>query len=154
MKDDGFFRSINRANCWYKDDPFILSTQATKIFYLKDTVKNAKSWSVVQKFTHKHLWSVTENDNDERSGGSGLSYQDDTCEGFQVRLNEGNLDSENLDNEDCLHVDASVIDELRAQGQEEMEELYSSNENETGWQYISDNEGPTNPLDEDEDSDG
>ena len=71
-----------------------------------------------------------------------------------MRLNEGNLDSENLDNEDCLHVDASVIDELRAQGQEKMEELYSSNENETGWQYISDNEGPTNPLDEDEDSDG
>ena len=43
-----------------------------------------------------------------------------------MRLNEGNLDSENLDNEDCLHVDASVIDELQAQGQEEMEELYSS----------------------------
>ena len=43
MKDDGFFRSINRANCWYKDDPFILATQATKIFYLKDTAQNAES---------------------------------------------------------------------------------------------------------------
>jgi hypothetical protein len=37
MKDDGFFRSINHACIWYKDDPFILSTQATKVFYLEDT---------------------------------------------------------------------------------------------------------------------
>ena len=66
----------------------IAGTQATTIFYLKDTAKNAKSWSVVQKFTHKRLWSMTENNNDERSGGSGLSYQDDTCECFQVRLNK------------------------------------------------------------------
>ncbi|KAL5653171.1 hypothetical protein ACJX0J_038629, partial [Zea mays] len=51
MKDDGYFRSINHGSCWYKDDPFILSTQATKVFYLDDT-KHCESWRIVQKFTH------------------------------------------------------------------------------------------------------
>jgi hypothetical protein len=34
---DKVFRSINITNCWYKDDNFILSTQATKVFYVPDT---------------------------------------------------------------------------------------------------------------------
>lgn len=43
MKDDGFLKSINRGSFWYKDDPFILSTQATKVFYLLDT-KYHENW--------------------------------------------------------------------------------------------------------------
>jgi hypothetical protein len=34
MKSDGFFKSINHNLYWYKDEPFILATQATKVFYL------------------------------------------------------------------------------------------------------------------------
>lgn len=81
MKDDGFFWSVNHGSCWYKDDPFILATQATKVFYLNDT-KYGENWRVVQKFTHRHLWSVAENDNDGRPNGLGLSYQYDTCIGL------------------------------------------------------------------------
>ena len=39
MKEDGFFKSINHGCLWYKDDPFILATQATKVFYLLDTMQ-------------------------------------------------------------------------------------------------------------------
>lgn len=105
MKDDGFFRSINhRIFFWYRDDPFILAAQATKVFYLKDTKqvndsKIAESWRIVQKFSHRHSWNVAESDNDERPNGSGLSYQDDTCEGFLV---QGHLDSELWDDEGNL----------------------------------------------------
>ena len=34
IDDDRHFRSVNIKSFWYKDDPFILITQARKIFYL------------------------------------------------------------------------------------------------------------------------
>jgi hypothetical protein len=37
LKDDGFFRSINDGSIWYKNDCYILSTQARKVFRLPDT---------------------------------------------------------------------------------------------------------------------
>jgi hypothetical protein len=36
LKDDGFYKSINISNLWYKKDCFILATQATQVFYLPD----------------------------------------------------------------------------------------------------------------------
>ncbi|CAN6179102.1 unnamed protein product [Urochloa humidicola] len=152
MKDDGFFKSINHGRCWYKDDPFILATQATKVFFLKDTKhandsKILESWRIVQKFSHRHLWNVAENIDDERPSTI-LSYQDDSCEVFQVQENlnddEGNLDDEQPSNEVCVHVDAVVVDQLRSKSQEEKteENFQSDDEDETGWQYVSEDEGP------------
>ena len=77
---------------------------------------------------------MAENNNDgERPA---LSYQDDSCEGFQVQRNldnehlddEGNLVSKQPDDEDCLHVDAAVVDKLHSQRQEEMEENHQSDD--------------------------
>jgi hypothetical protein len=44
LKDDGFFRSINIGSLWYKNDCYILATQARKAIYLPDTrfEKNGK----------------------------------------------------------------------------------------------------------------
>jgi hypothetical protein len=36
LKGDGFFRSINIESLWYKNDCYILVTQARKVFYLPD----------------------------------------------------------------------------------------------------------------------
>ena len=160
MKDEGFFRSINHGSYWYKADPFILSTQATKVFYLKDNKhaddsKITESWRIVQKFCHRHLWDVAEKDNDEIPDGPCLSYQDEASEGFQVELNAGNLDTEQqddegiLEDEDCVQVDASVVDNLRRKWKKKTK--HGEND-ETLWQYVSDNEGPTS-LDDDDDSD-
>ena len=41
------------------DDPFILMTQARKIFYLQDT-SLSKDWWVVQKFEHRDMYDVNE----------------------------------------------------------------------------------------------
>jgi len=152
MKDDGFFKSIYQGSCWYKDDPFILATQATKVFYLEDT-KHGGSWRVVQKFTHRHLWNVAENSNDEMPSVEGLSYQDDECIGFHIQPNEGNLDSAQLSDENCLNVDASVVDELHRQRDDMQENISDDEEDETGLQYVSDDECRTILDDEDEDSD-
>ncbi|CAO2168753.1 unnamed protein product [Urochloa humidicola] len=163
MKDDGFFKSINHGRCWYQSDPFILAAQATKVFYLKDTkhandTKISESWRIVQKFAHRHLWNVVENNNVDERPSTILSYQDESCEVFQVQGNlddEGNLDDDQLGDEDCVHVDETVVDELRSKSQEE--NLQSDNEDETGWQYVSEDEGPmceeAQEEEEEEDSD-
>jgi hypothetical protein len=44
---DKVFRSINITCFWHKDDNFILSTQAIKVFYVSDT-KLGKNCRVVQ----------------------------------------------------------------------------------------------------------
>jgi hypothetical protein len=46
---------------WYKTDPFILSSQAKKIFYIQDT-SLGKDWRVVQKFEHRNIYDVAEKD--------------------------------------------------------------------------------------------
>ena len=123
-----------------------------------DDSKITESWRIVQEFSHRHLWNVAESNNDgERPT---LSYQDDSCEGFQVQRNldnehlddEGNLVSKQQDDEDCLHVDAAVVDKIRSQRQEEMEENHQSDEDETGWQYAGDDEVPITPHNDDDES--
>ncbi|CAN6250835.1 unnamed protein product [Urochloa humidicola] len=61
LKNDGFFKSINIGSLWYKNDCYILATQARKVFYLPDT-KWGEKWQVVQTFDHRHLYNVREID--------------------------------------------------------------------------------------------
>ncbi|XP_040382650.1 uncharacterized protein LOC102715326 [Oryza brachyantha] len=61
MKNDGYLKSINVGSRWYKDDPFILATQASQVFYLEDT-KLGKNWRVVKDFNHRHIFDVPEFD--------------------------------------------------------------------------------------------
>jgi len=62
LRDDGFFKSINIGSLWYKNDRFILATQARKVFYLLDT-KWGENWLDVQTFDHRHLYNVREIEN-------------------------------------------------------------------------------------------
>jgi len=36
MKDDGYFKSINIQGLWYKNDPSIVATEASQVYFLKD----------------------------------------------------------------------------------------------------------------------
>ncbi|RLN33769.1 integral membrane single C2 domain protein [Panicum miliaceum] len=72
--------------------------------------------------------------------------------GSGVQLNEGILENEQPTDEECVHVDVSVVDTLHTQRVEgELENEASDDEGETGWQYVSDNEGRTIPHDDDDD---
>ena len=42
---------------WYKDDPFILASQAKQVFYIVDPL-NGPNQSVVQEFTHRRLCDI------------------------------------------------------------------------------------------------
>ena len=70
LKNDGYFMSINIQNLWYKNDSFILATQARKVFYLPDT-KYGENWRIVQNFDQRHLYDVPELE--------APAYQDDEC---------------------------------------------------------------------------
>jgi hypothetical protein len=59
IRDDGHFKSINVMSLWYKTDPYILSSQSKKIFFLQDTAFG-KDWPVVQKFEHRDMYDVAE----------------------------------------------------------------------------------------------
>ena len=152
-----FFKSINHASLWYKDDPFILATQATKVFYLLDT-KYGDNWRVVQKFSHRHLWSVAENDIDDLPNVLLLSYQDDECEDMEVQHDESPLQDEQpfntfLEADYATVVDATVVDDLRGQRETEVQENEESDgEDDTECQYMSDNDNPK-PSAEDDDDD-
>jgi hypothetical protein len=64
MKDDGYFKSINITGRWYKDDPFIMATDATQVFFLEDT-KLGPCWRVLQEFGHQHIFDVEESDTNQ-----------------------------------------------------------------------------------------
>jgi hypothetical protein len=75
LKDDDFFRSINVGSLWYKNDCYILATQASKPFYLPDK-RDGKNWQVVQTFEHRHLYNVSQT---EVVQYNSPAYQEDDC---------------------------------------------------------------------------
>jgi len=52
--------------------------------------KHGEPWKVVQKFSHRHLWNVPEEENDDLLGQAEneLSYQDDEQENTSFFLKE------------------------------------------------------------------
>lgn len=59
-KDDGNFISINTTAQWYKEDPYILVTQASKVIFLND--RDNDGWQYVQKFEARSNYDVNEYD--------------------------------------------------------------------------------------------
>jgi len=107
-RNDGYFKSINIEGSWYKIDPFILATQSTKIFYLQDTLLG-KNWQVVQKFEHRNLYSVVENDNTNNVD----PYQEDNCSDNEHDVQDSTSHigtSLRHDDDECIAVDASVVE--------------------------------------------
>jgi hypothetical protein len=152
VKDDGLFKSINQSCCWYKNDSFILAPQATVEFYLQNT-KYGGSWRVVQKFA-QHLWNVDETSSDEIPKGVALSYQDDECVASNIQHTEVNLNNVTTGIESEVIIDASVVEDLRRQREVEGEQKNSENEeDEIGWQYVSDNDERIIPNDDGSDDD-
>jgi hypothetical protein len=71
-KNDGYFTSINTEAQWYKEEPYILATQASKVMYLDGTI-NGKGWQYAQKFQPRNFYDVEENE----KPNSKVAHQDD-----------------------------------------------------------------------------
>ena len=51
--------SIDVTIQWYKNDPFILPSQARQVFYLQNT-KLGEPWKIVQSIQHRGVFDVPE----------------------------------------------------------------------------------------------
>ncbi|TYK04807.1 uncharacterized protein E5676_scaffold68G001310 [Cucumis melo var. makuwa] len=95
---DGF-TSINTRNRWYKDEPFILVSQAAQVFYVDD-YKLGQDWKIVQQIQPRHVWDIPEIESNELEVTS-----DETISTCYPRV-EHNLDSQTFNRED---VEPSII---------------------------------------------
>jgi hypothetical protein len=114
IDDDGHFISINTSRFWYKSDPFILTSEASKVFYIPDTRLKGK-WQVVQRFQHRHLWSVTETDIEKAVGDAGLTHQDEEANQIPLKANETlqPMQTRLRRNQERVLVDAAIVEGMR-----------------------------------------
>nr|GLL25436.1 uncharacterized protein LOC109154451 [Ipomoea trifida] len=59
IQHDGIVTSIKVSSFWYKNDPYVLASQAKQVFYLNDP-KLGLNWRVVQQFQHRHIYDENE----------------------------------------------------------------------------------------------
>lgn len=148
LNNDGYFKSINIGSRWYKNDPFILSTQASQVFYLDDT-KLGKSWQVVQEFGHRHIYDVdeaetSENIQDQLHMRCQEAYQQEnsTLANCVMGGLDPNMDLLGSADEPGSPVSADIVDKLRLHQQQlEGNEIDSEDEDDTFLEYHSHDEG-------------
>ena len=51
--------SIDITDEAYKDDQFILASQAKQVFYVEDPSRSP-NWCIVQHVNHQSVWDITE----------------------------------------------------------------------------------------------
>ncbi|WVZ64567.1 hypothetical protein U9M48_014065 [Paspalum notatum var. saurae] len=144
MRDDEYFRSINVEHYWYKNDPYILATQAAQVFNLDDT-KLGKWWKVVQKFEHRHLYDVIETE--DPSGD--VAYQDDISSSREHVLSDIDPCLEHLhrvDDEDSCRIDPNIVDKIRNITTDASHDTDNEYEDDTLQQYFSDHDGSEDPM--------
>jgi hypothetical protein len=159
MKDDGYFKSINTQGRWYKNDPFIIATDATQVFFLEDT-KLGPCWKVVQEFGHRHLFDVLETGTNQPIHEHVQMRCQEAYQEEHSGLRDGavgdihpDLDLLHLDNEPGSPISRHLVDNIRrqdhttngdnTQGDEE-------DEDDTYLEYHSPEEGNTSGEDNDD----
>jgi len=153
LRDDGYFKSIYTGNTWYKTDPFILSTQGTKVFYLQDT-KFGKNWQVVQKFEHRHCFDLSETGTNGPNGDVG-AYQSEESFGVELHVDDNEPLSQPLHREDqdgCF-VNASVVNNMLKEHDDLPHDTDScSEDNDDTWlQYCTQNDASIGTDESEED---
>ena len=72
---------------WYKNEPFILSSQAQQVYYLNDN-KNGHNWKVVQKVCHRYLWDRVDNDVEDGQGTTELQEENSSTVRIAIEQND------------------------------------------------------------------
>ena len=58
---------------WYKDEPFILATQAKQVFCINDLLRG-RNWKVVEKVDHRQIWDIE----DDMEAADDIDFVHDT----------------------------------------------------------------------------
>ena len=56
--------SIDTSREAYKEDPFVFATQVRQVFYIDDPSKSNPNWKIIQRFHHRHLWDIPDDEED------------------------------------------------------------------------------------------
>jgi hypothetical protein len=153
IRNDGYFTSVNTRDYWYQDDPYILTEQATKVFYLQDTLLQ-QPWRVVQKFEHRHLWSYNENE-DIAPTCMVLAYQDDEIDQtmHDVILDDGLGDGSEVPVPLTSEETMVAITEVDAICQHELSDVdifnFEDEDDDTLWKYVDEDENHADKSDDD-----
>ena len=140
------FKSINVGSLWYKNDCYILATQARMVFYLPDT-KFGPNWQVVQIFEQRHLYNVSQSEGVQYNS---TAYQEDECceeEGMRNTVSDITYDKPlNIDDEQGPVFEAAEIARLMKDSNREVHHSDDEDEeDDTLLEYCSeeDQEGAT-----------
>ncbi|XP_060671841.1 uncharacterized protein LOC132803267 [Ziziphus jujuba] len=112
--------SINVTSYWYKNDPFVLASQAKQVFYVDD-YKMGQHWKVVRKVHHRHLWDfpdrLDEGDDHDSEVESG-DFEDADSGAESEDYEDADTGTENEDNgEYNEETDNDSEDELLSNGE-------------------------------------
>ena len=115
------FTSINTHNRWYKDEPFILVSQAAQVFYLDD-YKLGQDWKILKQIQLRHVWDIAEIESNEIEVTS-----DETISTCYPRV-EHNLDWQTFNRENVEPLIIGDQEDFIAQSNEEAFNRWSN-----GW---------------------
>lgn len=97
--------SISTRFEWFKEDQYLLATQASQVFYLEDPLKrrgeSGKYWKVVQEVHHRKIWDrdIIDEDNEvDRIHGS-------TSSDISLSANLDNLTHRSLSRGEAIEVE-------------------------------------------------
>jgi hypothetical protein len=157
-KSDGYFKSINIQGRWYKDDPFIMATDASQVFLLDDT-KLGPCWRGLQEFGHRHIFDVEESNTTQPiqvqiQMRCQEAYQEDHISSRDgvVRDINPDLDLLHMDNEPDRLISRDLIESIRLQKQTaDEDDPEAADEDETYLEYHSPAEDNSSGNDSDSD---
>nr|XP_048328585.1 uncharacterized protein LOC125422155 [Ziziphus jujuba var. spinosa] len=103
--------SINVTSYWYKNDPFVLASQAKQVFYVDD-YKMGQHWKVVRKVHHRHLWDFPDRlDEGDDHGDSFEVYELDAYQendSMDIQNLFESIDIERLNREDIDPIEINL----------------------------------------------
>ncbi|XP_042972709.1 uncharacterized protein LOC122304500 [Carya illinoinensis] len=126
VRVDDHMISVNMSRTWYKDEPFMLASQADQCFYIRD-LRVKGNWGVVQNYTNRNVYnipSMSRSNADINDGESSTNEADqenessyyyelvqcDNSDPVSTPLDQLDIPPSHIDAREVMHVDGQCID--------------------------------------------
>ncbi|XP_042976304.1 uncharacterized protein LOC122307470 [Carya illinoinensis] len=126
VRVDDHMISVNLSRTWYKDEPFVLASQADQCFYIRD-LRVKGNWGVVQNYTNRNVYNIPSmlrsnadiNDGEsstheaDQENESSYYYEPVQCDNsdpVSTPLDRLDIPPSHIDAREVMHVDGQCID--------------------------------------------
>ena len=125
--------SVFVKETWYENEPFILASQAEQVFYVDDLF-NGPNWKVVEHFRHRHIWDISEPDNDDV-----MIAQDTESKNIELVVELPEIDSFVLNRDDgASNVVTSDVDAIMKDKSPVGDDFINDEDDESLEEYVED----------------